>query len=178
MEVWKDIKDYKGYYMISSYGNVRSCDRTVIYSNGNAVNYKGKDRKPSVSDYRLIALSKDGTVKMVKISRLVANHFIPKIEGKNIVNHIDGNKHNDKASNLEWCTISENNLHAFKNNLSKKVNKVSGVWLRKDRKKWESYIYRDNKNIRVGSFESEEEAVKERELYLIEYNKKNEKRRV
>jgi hypothetical protein len=88
-ELWKDIKGYEGYYQISSLGRVRSLDRTVTYKNGKTAKYKGSMRSPSVSEYRLIALSKNGRVSVKKISRLVAGHFLFKVDGKNIVNHID-----------------------------------------------------------------------------------------
>src|SRR5699024_7798062 len=55
--------------------------------------------------------------------RLVAIHFIPNINNKKFVNHIDGNKNNNSVFNLEWVTQSENEKHAFENNLKNKVNK-------------------------------------------------------
>jgi len=165
-ELWKDIKGYEGYYQISSLGNVRSLDRVVTYNNGRTAKYKGSMRSPSVSDYRLIALSKDGKVSVKKISRLVAEHFLFKIEGKDIVNHIDGNKKNDCVVNLEWCTLSENSIHAFENNLSSRKNKVSGVFYEQRRDKWAAYLYRNCKNIFIGRFNTQSEAVKAREKYI------------
>lgn len=47
-----------------------------------------------------------------RVHRLVAEAFIPRIKGKEIINHINGNKSNFAISNLEWCTIEENNIHA------------------------------------------------------------------
>ena len=69
------------------------------------------------------------------LHRLVAEHFLEKIEGKNFVNHKDGNKNNNHYTNLEWVTQSENEKHAFRSGLrntvracaykSKKFNTVS-----------------------------------------------------
>jgi hypothetical protein len=61
-----------------------------------------------------------GMRKYYRVSRLVAEAFIPKSnEEFDIVNHIDGNKTNDDMSNLEWCNISMNTQHAYDNNLVK-----------------------------------------------------------
>ena len=52
------------------------------------------------------------------VHRLVAMVFIPKIEGKGFVNHINSIKTDNKIENLEWCTVQENNAHAYINNLN------------------------------------------------------------
>ena len=56
------------------------------------------------------------------IHRLVALTFIPNPENKPCVNHIDGNKQNNFINNLEWCTRSENEKHAWKYNLKNQDN--------------------------------------------------------
>lgn len=53
------------------------------------------------------------------IHRIVAICYVPKIEGKNFVNHINGNKYDNRASNLEWVDRRENQLHAYKLGLQK-----------------------------------------------------------
>lgn len=58
--------------------------------------------------YLRVQLKKDKKHKSVFIHRLVAEHFIEKIEGCNIVNHLDCNPHNNCADNLEWTTLKGN----------------------------------------------------------------------
>ena len=58
-----------------------------------------------------------------QLHRVVAFLFIDKVEGKNFVNHIDGNKDNNCSDNLEWVTKSENTKHAHENGLIKKTSR-------------------------------------------------------
>src|SRR5690606_24805492 len=111
----KDIKGYEGYYQGSDHGRVKSMDRLVKYSNRINVKYKSKLLKFDKSKenkrgqfYLRVTLSKGDKQKRLQVHRIVANHFIDKVKGKNIINHIDGNPENNHFSNLEWCTYSEN----------------------------------------------------------------------
>ncbi len=107
MEIWKDIENYEDYYQVSNLGNVRNkITNKILVGDTNNVGYR------RVSLYQPLC-------KRFFIHRLVAYHFCDNYSSDKVVNHKDGNKQNNCADNLEWVTRSENDLHAFKNNLRK-----------------------------------------------------------
>lgn len=117
-EVWKDIPGFDGFYQVSNLGRVRSTGGWC----GTA------KRKPLI---RSISLTKDGyeKVRLIykeidvtrRIHRLVAELFVPNPDGKPTVNHIDGNKRNNNASNLEWADRHEQLYHAYAHGLKKPI---------------------------------------------------------
>lgn len=111
-EIWKDIKGYEGIYEVSNLGNFRSITRKDKFGR----KFSGRYRKTQIDKdgYLFITLWHNGKCKNCRAHRLVAEAFIPNIDNKPIVNHIDGNKKNNNVLNFEWCTNSENDLHAFK----------------------------------------------------------------
>lgn len=116
-EEWKPIENYEGFYEISNMGRVRSLDRTVYFKNSDKPRKCiGKIMTPVYwKGYQKLRLHKNNNYESVKIHRLVAKHFVSNPENKNVVNHIDGIKSNNKSSNLEWCTPKENTIHALEN---------------------------------------------------------------
>lgn len=66
----------------------------------------------SQQDYKFVTLQIEGKQKRMRVHRLVAETFIPNLENKPFVNHIDGNRSNNNVKNLEWVTPSENTQHA------------------------------------------------------------------
>lgn len=112
-EQWKPVANYVGIYEVSDLGRVRSVDR--VTSNGKRIS--GKILSPAISDYARILLLKDKKRVAAYVHILVADAFVGKrIEG-HVVNHIDGNKLNNSASNLEYVTQKENIHHAIDSRL-------------------------------------------------------------
>ena len=120
MEDFKDVKGFEGKYQVSNMGNVKSLN----------FNHTKKERLLSTkglrSGYPTVSL---GRKSNARVHRLVAETFLKRPIGKDQVNHINGIKTDNRLSNLEWVTGSENMQHALKNNLWKpsieKARKIS-----------------------------------------------------
>lgn len=127
--MWTFIKGYEGYYEVSDTGEVRSVDRLVVENRGRCAGrrrlLKGAQMKITRArgrkndGYCVVNLHKDGVSNVIPVHILVAQAFIPNPEKLPTVNHIDGNKENNNASNLEWVSYSDNNTHALKTGLRK-----------------------------------------------------------
>ena len=102
IEIWKDIEGYEGYYQISNLGNVKNIITNTILTGD--INSAG---------YRRVCLYMP-VKKRFFIHRLVAYHFCSGYCPGLVVDHINGNKLDNRACNLEWVTRSENDLRAFK----------------------------------------------------------------
>lgn len=102
-EIWRDIIGYEGRYQISNKGNVRFFDSRIII---------GQSKHPK--GYKQVGLYKCGKSRSFLVHRLVAINFIENSSNFPQVNHIDGNKENNNAENLEWCSNSYNQLHRIK----------------------------------------------------------------
>lgn len=124
-EIWKDVEDYKGLYQVSNLGRVRSVDRVVVYSDGIPHLHKSRILKfYEVRGYSYVTLSKDNKSSHYRVHRLVAEAFVPNINNLSEINHINEDKSDNRASNLEWCD-SWYNMHYGKmqfNNVGRELS--------------------------------------------------------
>jgi hypothetical protein len=103
IEEWKPVIGYEGFYEVSDWGNVRSLN----YNKTNQV--KLLRRVKAKDGYLVVCLHKNGKQKEGKVHRLVATAFIPNQDNKPTVDHINGDKTDNRVENLRWATQMENN---------------------------------------------------------------------
>lgn len=124
---WKDVVGYEGIYEVSHAGEVRTKEGKITHSvrHGERV-WKQRTLKQKIGkdDTCRVSLYRDKKEQTWLVHRLVAEAFIPKLVDKNYINHIDGSRLNNQVSNLEWCDHTENNNHAFDNDLIQTGKKV------------------------------------------------------
>ena len=117
MEIWKKVKGYQNRYEVSSYGRVRSSDMFVDNRHGTKSLKKGRILSQySNCGYMQVSLSENGKRSTLKAHRVVALAFIDNPENLPYINHKDCNPSNNNVDNLEWCTPSQNVIHAIENN--------------------------------------------------------------
>lgn len=125
-EIWRDIPGYEGRYQASNLGRVRSLDRVVRSKTRHGKWFdrpiKGKNlnfsNKINGAGYYCVAI---GIKRSEMVHRMVAMAFCSGYKTGLTVNHIDCNKLNNKAENLDWVSYKDNSKHAFKNGLYDKV---------------------------------------------------------
>lgn len=114
MEIWKPVKGYEDFYEVSSQGRIRSLDRVTHFKDGRKRKFHGKILEINTvnnSGYLTVGLHDNGKQKTFLVHRIVAEAFVDNPLSLDEVNHIDQNKCNNRADNLEWCTHEENVNH-------------------------------------------------------------------
>ena len=124
-------KDYSYRFEISDDGKLRNIITGTIYKTviNRGTGYEGV----------YVSLGSKNNCKLFKIHRCVAETFISNPNNYPVINHKDGNKSNNHISNLEWCTIKENNIHAYKTGL-RKVLKGEDIYCSKLKQKEVDFI--------------------------------------
>lgn len=117
-ETWKDIPGYENLYQISSTGRVKSLN----YRRTSEEKILRPGLNSSSSGYYFVSLCKNGEWKYFRVHRLVALSFIPNPENKECVDHINGDRLDNRVENLRWCTQKENhNFPLAKKNKSQSL---------------------------------------------------------
>lgn len=161
-EIWKDIPNYEGYYQVSNLGRVRSLDRTVTFSNGYDRFYKGRVIKGSVnnSGYKVFHLSINNIARAFLGSQLVAMAFLGHEPSGNtlVVDHVNGDKSDDRVKNLRIVTNRANSTICFRSDKNSFSSEYAGVYWDKKSSKWGVEIHHNGVRTHLGSYSIEIEA--------------------
>lgn len=116
IEEWRDIKDFEGMYQISSFGRVKSCKRKVAHKTSKTKTIPERLLKihPDSQGYLMVNLSKNNKCFHRLVHRLVAIAFIENKENLPEVNHVWGIKWDNRPSQLQWISSSNNQLHSYR----------------------------------------------------------------
>jgi len=116
-KTFTQIVGFPSYYICKDTAEVLSLQKSKPYIMSPSIN----DTKSNSTYFMVRMVSDEGKTSKQYIHRLMASTFIIQPSGKIQVNHIDGNKHNNTLSNLEWVSHQENSIHAYATGLCRTV---------------------------------------------------------
>jgi hypothetical protein len=119
-EIWKPVLGvndglYDGYYEVSNFGRFKMLPRLLRHSKGMRVSKEKIVQGCNRNGYKTVSFKKDGIKRTIDVHILVARAFInnPNLEKFKIVNHLNSDRADNRAENLEWCDHSRNAKHAY-----------------------------------------------------------------
>lgn len=121
IEIWKEIKETNGIYYVSNLGNVKKIGGKQFRNNG-----KNLKLQEINTGYLIVKMYYNNKHTQKLVHKLVIEAFCGKKDGYD-VNHKNGNKHDNRLHNLEYCTRKENMEHCYKNGLRKDVHKIIAI---------------------------------------------------
>lgn len=141
---WKSIKGYEGLYEVSNDGRVRR----LRFINGSHNFEKIKECKQTLNTcgYMTVNLCKNGKANTKRVHRLVANAFLGESDLQ--VDHIDGNKLNNRLDNLEYVTPKENTNRAWKKGLAKNTKHQREIARKTMLERWKNNNHRKHRGIK------------------------------
>ena len=109
-EEWLPVVGWEGFYEVSNFGQVRSMSRKVTHKNGFVQTIYEKILKGTISfyGYRCVDLCRPGKRENSKVHRLVLSAFAAPQSAKIDTRHLDGDRLNNKISNLKYGTRQDN----------------------------------------------------------------------
>lgn len=163
-EIWKAVPNYEGIYEASSHGRIRSLDREIADKRAGVRRIKGRtlktENKVNGAGYQGVSLCNSGIKEDFLVHQIIAQTFLehePKGYEK-VVNHIDGNRLNNKVENLEIVTARQNTTVKFKDRGKVLTSSYIGVCFDKDKKRWLASITVSGKQIHLGYHKMEIDA--------------------
>ena len=128
-EVWKDIEGYEGLYQISNMGRVKR----IAGWHGNRFKSQYREQEQILSPwnngngYLVASLVKNNKRKNAYVHRLVTKAFLENPRGVNYINHLDHDRGNNRATNLEWCTQRENVLYSVERMRKRRIKPMTNT---------------------------------------------------
>lgn len=160
-EIWKAVPNYEGIYEASSHGRIRSLDREITDKRAGVRRIKGRtlktENKVNGAGYQGVSLCNSGIKEDFSVHQIIAQTFLehePKGYEK-VVNHIDGDRLNNKVENLEIVTVRENTSVKFRKNSEKFSSSHVGVSYSARVGKWKVTIGFKGKGVHLGYFDCE-----------------------
>ncbi|HHX63157.1 MAG TPA: hypothetical protein GX707_20965 [Epulopiscium sp.] len=161
VEIWKDIPEYEGCYQASNLGRIRSLDRIVVDSRGGERFYRGGVMNGSVNKgYRQTTLRINGIGRNFMFSQIIAMTFLGhKPDGHTlVVDHINGDRSDNRVSNLRIVTNRANTTICFRSNEESFSSEYAGVNWHENVSKWRSQIQHRGVKTHLGYYDTELEA--------------------